>query len=147
METNTFLLQFKNAESLFDISSVDLVVASGNASLEIEAKMPPLQGSDYGCGPPLVRADWRTKANSVADLVDCETYIPKSYDEILEDHVTNFYFSSHNELNDCRMLFTKVDTKRIRIELTGYAPESGVDFGEESENGVAIRVIADFSAG
>ena len=135
-------LKFKDGTTVFSVENVSIWRNQGWVTVEIEGKSPPFEDDEHGCGAPMVQASWRSDAIKYSDLAGIEIYIAKAYDDAISDHVTNFYYSSHNDLNECRVKFSIGDEGVLKVELTGYAPEDGVHWGDDS--GVNVTAKATF---
>ncbi len=135
-------LKFKDGTTVFTVEKVSIWRNQGWVTVEIEGESPPFDRDVHGCGAPMLQASWKSDAVKYEDLAGIEVYIAQAYDEAISDHVTNFYYSSHNDLNECRVKFSMGDDGALKVELTGYAPEDGVHWGDDS--GVNVTAKATF---
>lgn len=68
---------------------------------------------------PSITLSWIDSPFRFNDLVGRTISIPKSYDEQIRDHVTNFCHDEHQDLDDVTIEFVETDGERIRISVSG----------------------------
>ena len=104
--------------------------------INIEAKLPALKGEiEFDCGPVIILS-WLEAKFQFDELLHRTIETPRSYDEFVGEHVTSFYYFEHLDFDDVRIQFVEREGERYRIQVTGTAPDMGV----ESDSRMDIRI-------
>ncbi len=70
---------------------------------------------------PSIILSWLDSPFDLDGLLGRSIHIPQSYDEVQQDHVTDFYYDEHLDLDDVHIDFVERDGKRLRVKVIGKA--------------------------
>jgi hypothetical protein len=88
-----------------------------------ETALPAISGGLEYDSLCIIGLDWEDPNFDADSLVGREIQIPTSYNDELQDHVTNFYYYEHLDFDDVLIKFLAREGNRFRIEVTGTAPD------------------------
>lgn len=89
--------------------------------INIDARMPPVQGGQEFESCPNVILSWLMTPFSMDALENEVVAIPKAYDSRVSDHVATLYYHAHNDIDDVLIRFKERRGNQFLVEISGSA--------------------------
>lgn len=126
-KSGTEVFGFKEYGDISWSSMGDGKKASVCFAVEADAVIEPLEFTEDVCSSPFVEAQAFDSDFDPTSLAGKKYKIPKSYDEIVGDHVSVFYYAEHLELDEIEIEVLDQQGDICDVRWTGLADDNCAD--------------------